>query len=106
MENKQQNIKQILTLAYEHHLKNNLKLAENLYNKILKLDNKNLDALFLLGTLNLQKKIFLNAIELFNKVLKRNPNHIQGLHNLAYAYIEIGKHLDAEKLLHKVIEIQ
>ena len=57
MENKQQNIKQILTLAYENHLKNNLKLAENLYNKILKLDNKNLDALFLLGTLNLQKKI-------------------------------------------------
>ena len=36
MENKQQNIKQILTLAYEHHLKNNLKLAENLYNNIWK----------------------------------------------------------------------
>ena len=61
MENKQQNIKQILTLAYENHLKNNLKLAESLYNKILKLDNKNLDALFLLGTLNLQKRNFSNT---------------------------------------------
>ena len=49
-------IKQIITLAYENHRKNNLRLAESLYKKILKIDTKYFDAIFLLGTLLLQKK--------------------------------------------------
>ena len=38
MDNKNLKIKQTLTLAYENHIKNNLDLAESLYNKILKID--------------------------------------------------------------------
>ena len=106
MDNNNLKIKQILTLAYDNHKKNNLKLAEDLYNKILKLDNRNLEALFLLGTLHIQKRNFSNAVELFNEALKRDSNHVHALHNLAYAYIETGKHLDAEKLLYKVIKIK
>ena len=49
-------IRQILTLAYENHRKSNLKLAESLYNKILKIDPNHTDTIFLLGTLFLQKK--------------------------------------------------
>ena len=72
MDNNNLKIKQILTLAYDNHKKNNLKLAEDLYNKILKLDNRNLEALFLLGTLHIQKRNFSNAVELFNEALKRD----------------------------------
>ena len=44
-------INQILSLAIENHRKNNFKLAESLYRKILKKDPNHFDAVFLLGTL-------------------------------------------------------
>ena len=106
MDNKNLTIRQILNLAHEHHKKNNLELALNLYKKVLKIDSNHLGTIYLLGTLFLQKKIFTKAIELFNKALKIDPNHIFVLHNLAYAHIETEKHDYAKKLLHKVIEMK
>ena len=41
MNNKNLQIQQILTLAFENHKKNNFKLAESLYKKILKIDSDN-----------------------------------------------------------------
>ena len=106
MDNKNLKIKQTLTLAYENHIKNNLDLAESLYNKILKIDPNHIDSIFLLGTLYLQKKNLDKAMKLFEEVIKVKPNHANALHNLAYALIEIGKPRDAKKLFNKVIEIQ
>ena len=99
-------IRQIFTLAYENHRKSNLKLAESLYNKILKIDSNHTDTIFLLGTLFLQKKEFQNAIELFHKVLAINSNHVNAIHNLGFASIEIGKPKEAKELLKKVIQMQ
>ena len=56
MNNKIDNVKKILALAFENHKKNNIELAESLYSKILKLDPNHVDTNYLLGTLLLQKK--------------------------------------------------
>ena len=69
MNDKSLKIKQILSFAFEKHKKNNLKLAEQYYKKILKIDFNHIDAIYLLGTIYLQKRNFNKAIELFNKVL-------------------------------------
>jgi len=106
MNNKIDEIKQIISLAYENHKKNNLELAESLYNKILKIDQNHFDTIFLLGTLFLQKKNFNEAVNLFNKALKIRPNHPNTNHNLGYAFIEIGEHKKAKQILEKVIEMQ
>ena len=51
-------IKQIFDLAHDNHLKNNFKLAESLYKKILKIDSEHFASIFMLGSLYLQKKKF------------------------------------------------
>jgi len=97
-------IKEIFILAYENHKKNNLKLAEELYKKILKINSGHVESIHLLGTLKLQKRLFPEAIDLFNKALRINSNHLNAKHNLAYALIETGKHEVAKKLLEEVLE--
>ena len=106
MNDKSLKIKQILSFAFENHKKNNLKLAEQYYKKILKIDFNHIDAIYLLGTIYLQKRNFNKAIELFNKALKINPNHVSTIHNLGSTFIEMGEYQEAKKLLNKVIEIQ
>lgn len=98
--------KQILGLAHENHRKNNLKLAEELYNKILKISPNHVDTLYLLGTLYIQKKEFIKATKMFDAALKINPKHVDVLHNLGYIFMETGKHEKAKKLLLEVIEIK
>ena len=105
MNNKNVQINQILDLAHVNHKKNNLDLAKDLYEKVLKIDINHIGTIYLLGTLYLQKRNFTKAIELFNRALKIKPNHILVLHNLAYAFIETEKHEEAKKLLYKVIEM-
>ena len=65
MDNKNLKIKQTVTLAYENHIKQNYDLAENLYNKVLKIDPNNVDASFLLGTLSseLNRLVYHTGIE-------------------------------------------
>ena len=54
MHQKNLTIKKIFNLALQTHQKNNFKVAENLYNKILKIDPNNFQTIFLLGTLSTQ----------------------------------------------------
>ncbi len=51
-------INETLSLAHKNHKENNLDIAEKLYEEVLKIDSKNFDAIFLLGTLLSQKKKF------------------------------------------------
>ena len=59
MEKNNKEASQTLSMAYENHKKGNLKLAESLYKKVLKLNSKNFEATFLLGSLSIQKKIMI-----------------------------------------------
>ena len=47
-------IKETFALAYQNHQKNNLKVAEKLYNEILKINPHHFESIFLLGTLAAQ----------------------------------------------------
>ena len=105
MNNKIDNVKKILALAFENHKKNNIELAESLYSKILKLDPNHVDTNYLLGTLLLQKKNYEKAIKLLNKVLQINPSHVDAIHNLGFAHVEMGKLNEAKFFLDKVIKI-
>lgn len=106
MNKKNIEIKQIFNLAYGNHLKNNFKLAEDLYKKILKVDSEHFPSIFMLGNLHLQKKNFIEAIELFNRALQIKPSDANTLHNLGYAFIEIGKPVEAMKFMKKVLKIE
>tara|TARA_B100001540_G_C15804943_1_gene641649 strand:+ start:425 stop:2095 length:1671 start_codon:yes stop_codon:yes gene_type:complete len=99
-------IKQIITLAYENHRKNNLRLAESLYKKILKIDTKYFDAIFLLGTLLLQKKNYEESIKLFHQALEIRPNDANTNNNLGHAYVQTAEAQKAKLLFKKAIEIQ
>jgi len=106
MNKKDQEIKQIITLAYENHRKKNLDLAESLYKKVLKLDSNYFDVIFLLGTLFLQKQNFEEAIKLFNKGLIIKPNDASTNNNLGHAYVQIGEAAQAKALFEKAIKIK
>jgi len=105
MDNKNLEIKQILSLAVENHKKNNFKLAEELYNKILVKDSGHFQSLFLLGTLFSQIKNYNKSITLLNKAIQIQPNHADSYHNLGSALVELGEFNKAIETLQKVIQI-
>ncbi len=105
MDNKNLDIKNIFSLAYQNHIKNNFKLAESLYKKVLKINNNHLETNFFLGTLYLQKKNFDQAILLLNKAIKINPNDPSFYHNLGAVYLELGEGEKALNLFEKVITL-
>ncbi len=105
MDNKNLEIKQILSLAIENHKKNNFKLAEDLYNKILKKDSSHFESLFLLGTLYSQIKNYNKSITFLNKAIQIQPYHANSHHNLGSALIELGEFNKAIEALQKVIQI-
>ena len=106
MNKKNSQTKQILGMAYENHRKGNLKLAESLYKKIIKIESNNFEPVFLLGSLLLQKKNFDDAIPLLEKAILIEPNHANSYQNLGFALIEIGEFAKAIEALKKAIKIQ
>ena len=54
MDKKNITIEKIYASAVENHKKNNFKIAEELYKKILKIYPQHFDTIFLLGTLAVQ----------------------------------------------------
>jgi hypothetical protein len=56
--NKKNNIttKKTFAIAFQNHQKNNLKIAENLYKEIIKINPNHFKSNFLLGTLSEQIK--------------------------------------------------
>ncbi len=105
MEKNNLQTKQTLSIAYENHRKGNLKLAQDLYEKILKIDSNNFEAVFLLGSLFLQTKNFQEAIHFLNKAISIQPKHANSYQNLGYAFVELGEFKKAEELFFKAIEI-
>ena len=58
--------------AYHHQ--GNFDQAEEVYKKILKIEQNNFDALQLLGSLLAQVEKYLEALKFLNKALKVKPN--------------------------------
>ena len=79
--NKNSSIEETFALAVQTHQKNNLKIAENLYEETLKINPNHFQSNFLLGTLSAQIKKFDIAIQLFNKAIKINPDYMNAHNN-------------------------
>ena len=98
-------LKEVFTSAYQNHLKNNLKLAENLYKKVLEINPNHLESIFLLGTLSIQTKNFNVAIKLLKKATLLKPNYADAFHNLGFTFIEMGDLKQGVQFFNKTIEI-
>ena len=112
---------EIFTLAVQNHQKNNLKVAENFYNEILKTNPNHFESIYYLGILLAQTKRFDLAKTLLYKAIKiknnkeipfslenpkRNILYIEAHNNLANVLKELGEHQQAISYYEKAIQIQ
>ena len=99
-------IKEIFALAIQNHQKNNLKVTENLYKEILKINPSHVYAHNNLGIVLKELGEDQKAISSFQKAIEIQPNYIDAYYNLGIVLRELGEHQRAIKCCQKAIEIQ
>ena len=105
MDNENLELKELLGLALKKHKENNFIEAEKIYKKILKINPKNFETNFYLGTLYAQNKNFEKAIEILSFASQINPD-LPDLHNnLGLILREAGKLEEASNSIKKAINI-
>ena len=92
-------------LALQHHEKNELQVAEQLYKQILKTEPDHVESMFRLGSLLIQAGNFDKAQQLLNKVVKIDPNHAKAHNNLGIAFQKMKKYQEAINCYEKAIQI-
>ena len=105
MNKKNLSIEEIFTLAVQNHQKNNFKIAQDLYEKILKISPDHFKVIFLLGTLAAQTKNFDKAKQLLQKATQIQPNNADAHNNLGSAQKETGENQKAINSYEKAIQI-
>ena len=99
-------IKENFDFAFENHKKNNLKVAEEIYKKILEEDPKHFPSTVLLGTLSAQIKNFDLAKQLLEKAIKINSNHPEAHYNLGLVFNQLADFEKAINCFEKAIKIK
>lgn len=89
----------------ENLAKKNFSLAEDNLKKILDIDENNLKALFILGSVFIQTEQLDSAIDYLNKVNNIDSNIANVHNNLGIVYIKLKKFQDAKKFFNKTLEI-
>ena len=92
-------------LALQHHQKNNLQAAEQLYKQILEIEPDHIETNFRLGSLLVQTRNFDTAQQLLNKVIQIDPNHAKANNNLGIAFQKMKKNQEAINCYEKAIQI-
>ena len=105
MQNKNLSVEESLTLAIQNHQKNNFEIAQDLYEKILKISPDHFKVIFLLGTLSAQTKNFDRAKQLLQKAIQIQPNNVDAHNNLGSVQKETGENQKAINSYKKVIQI-
>ncbi len=98
--------KELIQEAYELHHAGKLTTAEKLYNKLLEEQPEHIDALFLLGTLNLQQGDYDTACIFFRKTLNLVPNHAMALCNLGTTLQRSDNYEEAISSYRKAISLK
>ncbi len=88
------------------HQSGNLAEAANLYHKILNNESGHVDAIFLLGTLNIQQGNLELATTFLKKAISLKPNHVAAHNNLGTALQSQGKLSEAVVIYNRVIELK
>jgi predicted O-linked N-acetylglucosamine transferase (SPINDLY family) len=89
------NPQQILATAIKHHELGELDVAFKIYKQLLAKYPKNTDLLFLIGTVECQKKNFLAGSKYLSKYIKLNKQNPDAYNNYANALKELGRDSDA-----------
>ena len=89
------NPQQILATAIRHHELGELDLALKIYRQLLSKYPKNIDLLFLIGTLECQKANFFEGSKYLSKYIKANKQNPDAYNNYANALKELGRDSDA-----------
>ena len=105
MDKKNITIEETYASAVENHKKNNFKIAEQLYKKILKIYPQHFDSIFLLGTLAVQTNEFGTAEKLFQKAAQIKPDHANVNYNLGIILKKKGENKKAVIHYQKAIQI-
>ena len=98
-------LNETLTLAYQNHKKNNLDIAEDLYEKVLKVDPNHFETVFLLGSLLSQSKNFDRGKALLYKASRINPNSAKVQNNLGMVLEKLNEFEESINCYEKAIQI-
>ena len=99
------NIQNIFEEVYKNINTKNFILAENNLSKILDIDQNNIKALFLLGSIFLQTGKLIKSKQYLEKVIEKDPNIANAYSNLGIVYIKLKEFIKAKKFLYKALEI-
>jgi tetratricopeptide (TPR) repeat protein len=103
--NKDLTVHETFKSAIESHQKNNLEVAENLYNQILKIDPNHIGATNNLGVVFQKLEEFQKAKVCYEKAITINPNYVDAHNNLGVIFKELKEHQKAKDCFEKVIKI-
>ena len=97
--------KEAFTLALQHHQKNNLKVAENLYREILKINPNHAPANNNLGAALNELGEHQKAIDCYEKAIQINPNYVSAHYNLGNILQESGELQKAKSCYEKLLNL-
>ena len=103
--NKNLTIDEAFSLAVKNHKKNYIRVAQKLYEKILKINPNHIDALNNLGSIFKELDQIEKAKKCYEKVIEIDPNYLNALNNLGIVFSELGENREAKNCYEKVIEI-
>ena len=105
--NKKKNltIKEIFALAVKNHQENNLKVAENSYKEILKINPNHIDTHNNLGTIFKETGEPQKALSCYEKAIELNPNYTNAYINLGATLKELGKFQKAKNCYEKALNL-
>jgi len=98
-------IEKTFAIAIENHKKNNLTVAIDFYNKILKVEPNYFTALNNLGVIFQNTNEYQKAINCYEKVIEVNPNFCNAYFNLGVIFYTLKDHQKAKNYYEKAIEI-
>ena len=98
-------LNETLILAYQNHQKNNLDIAQNLYEKILKEYPNHFETLLLLGTLLSTLKNYDRGKKLLQKASQINPNNAKVYNNLGTMHKELNEFEESISCYKKAAQI-
>ena len=100
------NNEDLLKEAYRNHQAGNLEIAARYYQKLLKVNPRHADVLFLVGTLNLQQGKFDLATKFLEKAISIKPDHVAAYNNLGTVLKEQGRFNEAIDTYRKVLTLK
>ena len=104
--NKDLIVTETFNLAVKNHQNNNLKEAQDLYNQILKVDPKYIDAYNNLGLLFESTGKDQKAMDCYKKAIEINPNYVNAHTNLGNVFKTLGEKQKAIDCYEKAIKIK